>query len=144
MPHYVGTVHTNRSPEEVFDYLADFSSVEEWDPGVEEATALTAAPYEQGARFRVISRFLGRQVPLEYRTVEIEPPRRVVLRAETDSIVSLDRIDVRRAAEGGTTVTYDADLSLKGPFRLAELPMRLAFRRIGDRARAGLREALGR
>ena len=40
-------------------------------------------------------------------------------------------------------VTYDADLRLKGILRVAELPMRLIFRGIGDRARAGLEEALG-
>jgi len=43
---------------------------------------------------------------------------------------------------GGTLVTYDADLGLKGAAKLAELPMRLAFRRIGDAARDGLRNRL--
>jgi hypothetical protein len=43
----------------------------------------------------------------------------------------------------GTRVTYDADLSLKGPLRLADPLLALAFRRVGDRARDGLRARLG-
>jgi hypothetical protein len=39
-------------------------------------------------------------------------------------------------------VRYDADLRLKGPLRLADPLLRVAFSRIGDRARDGLRRAL--
>ena len=34
MPQQIITVSTERSPEEVFAYLADFRSAAEWDPGV--------------------------------------------------------------------------------------------------------------
>ena len=40
---------------------------------------------------------------------------------------------------GGTIVTYDADVTLKGALRAFELPFRLVFRRLGDSARDGLR-----
>lgn len=142
MPRYTGTVTTARPPHEVFDYLASFDRVAEWDPGVREAHALSTENGGDGATFRVVTRFLGRDVPLVYRTVALEPPRRVVLEAAGDSVVSRDAITVRPLPEGGAQVTYDAELRLRGPLRLAELPMRLAFRRIGDRARAGLEEAL--
>ncbi len=39
-------------------------------------------------------------------------------------------------------VTYEADLSLKGVLRIGDPLLGLAFRRIGDRAAAGLRTAL--
>ena len=43
----------------------------------------------------------------------------------------------------GTSVTYDADLRLKGPLgRLMDPLLGLAFRRIGDRAAVGLGKAL--
>ncbi|MBV8221122.1 MAG: hypothetical protein JO325_21875, partial [Solirubrobacterales bacterium] len=49
------------------------------------------------------------------------------------------------AATGtGTRVTYAADLRLKGLLRLADPLLALAFRRVGDRALAGLREVLAR
>jgi carbon monoxide dehydrogenase subunit G len=142
MARYSGTVTTSRPPEEVFDYLADFSSVAEWDPGVKEAYPVNSGGVRRGARFKVISRFLGRDVPLTYRTVELDRPHRVVLRATSDTVVSNDAISFRPTPNGGTLVTYDADLRLKGALRLAELPMRVLFRRIGERARDGLEEAL--
>jgi len=42
----------------------------------------------------------------------------------------------------GSVVTYDADLRVRGLFRLADPLLALAFRRIGDRARDGLVRAL--
>jgi hypothetical protein len=74
--------------------------------------------------------------------VELDRPHRVVLRATSHSVVSNDAISFRPTPNGGTLVTYDADLRLKGALRLAELPMRVLFRRIGERARDGLEEAL--
>jgi len=142
MARYAATVTTDRPPEEAFDYLADFSSVSEWDPGVREARRLDGGEVREGARFEVVARFLGRDVPLVYETVELDRPRRVVVRATSDSVVSTDAIDFRALPGGGTAVTYQADLRLQGVLRAAELPMRLAFRRIGDRARSGLDRAL--
>jgi hypothetical protein len=142
MARYTGTVTTPRAPEDAFDYLANFSNVAEWDPGVKEAHPVNSGGVRPGARFKVIARCLGREVPLVYRTVELDRPRRVVLQAVNETLVSRDSISFRPLPDGGTVVTYDADLRLKGAFRLAELPMRLLFHRIGDRAREGLEGAL--
>ena len=114
MTHYAATVTSPGLPEEVFEYLADFSSTAEWDPGVSEAWRLTGEPLRVGARFHVVADFLGRRVALEYRTVEIDPPRRVVLRAETATVVSEDTITVRGLPGSGSEVTYDASLAPPG------------------------------
>lgn len=144
MARYEATVLATRPINEVFDYLSDFSNVEEWDPGVVVAEALDSDPHREGARFRVVSSFLGREVPLVYETIRYEPPHRLVLRAESGSVVSLDTMTFEPAPGDGTLVSYDADLSLKGLARAGELPMRLLFKRVGDRAKAGLQEALSR
>ena len=142
MTHYAATVTSPGTPEEVFQYLADFSSTAEWDPGVSEAWRLTGEPLRVGARFHVVAGFLGRRVALEYRTVEIDPPRRVVLRAETGTVVSEDTITVRGLPGSGTEVTYDARLRLRGVLRIADPVLGLLFRRVGDRAKAGLAATL--
>ena len=92
---------TSRPPEEVFDYLADFSSVAEWDPGVKEAYPVNSGGVRRGAQFKVISRFLGRDVPLTYRTVELDRPHRVVLQAMSDTVVSTDTISFHPLPDGG-------------------------------------------
>ena len=142
MARYVATVETSWERELAFDYLAEFSNVAEWDPGIKRAESLSEDPLRVGARFDVRSSFLGREIQLTYKTIEIDRPRRVLLRAETPTVVSLDEMSFDLRPNGGTLVTYDADLRLAGPLRLADLPLRLAFGRIGDQARDGLRERL--
>jgi hypothetical protein len=138
MARYRTTVTTSWDPEEAFAYLAEFSNVAEWDPGVLHASSLDPDPLRAGARFAVVASFLGRGIALEYRTEEIERPRRVVLRAETGSIVSRDEMTFEPVPGGATAVTYDAELRPRGVLRLADPLLALAFRRIGDRARDGL------
>jgi uncharacterized protein YndB with AHSA1/START domain len=142
MARYAATVTAPGSAQEVFEYLADFSTTAEWDPGVVEAQRLDADPLRAGARFRVVAGVLGRRVALDYRTVEIEPPHRVVLRAESRTVVSQDTITVRARPDAGTEVTYDATLRPRGALRLAAPMFAVLFRRIGDRAKAGLTQTL--
>ena len=62
-------------------------------------------------------------------------------RAENGTIVSLDTITVE-GDEEGSVVTYDAELTLKGPLQVFDPLLRLAFNRIGDKAARGLVAAL--
>jgi carbon monoxide dehydrogenase subunit G len=142
MARYRTTIQSKKSPEEAFEYLADFANAREWDPGVVEGESLTGQPIGPDSRFRLVSRFLGRRVPLEYRIVAYEPPRRVVFQADQAAVRSTD--EIRLVPVGaGTSVTYDADLRLKGALgRLMDPLLGLAFRRIGDRAAVGLGKAL--
>lgn len=141
MARYVGTIESIRAPAEAFDYLADFSSVAEWDPSAVSAKMLAEQP-GLGAEFEVVVRFAGRELPFLYRTTEFERPDRIVLRAESSAVVSEDTITVRARPDGGSEVTYDADLRPKGIMRLADPVLGLLFKRLGDNAAAGLREKL--
>jgi len=141
MAHYRATIDTPRAREEVFAYLSDFSSTQEWDPGIVEAERLGDAAVGEGTEFRLLASFLGRTTPLTYRIVEFQPPDAVTLLGENATVVSRDRITFEPLAQG-TRITYDADLALKGPLKLADPLLRLAFGRVGDRALAGLRRTL--
>ena len=141
MAHFKASVDTPRPPEEVFAYLSDFSSTAEWDPGVVEAERLGELPIGEGTEFRLLASFLGRETPLIYRVVEYEAPNAVTLRGENSSVVSLDRITFERTG-AGTRITYDATLTLKGPMKIADPLLGLAFNRVGARALAGLRQTL--
>jgi len=141
MAHYNASLDTSRPPDEMFAYLSDFSSTQEWDPGVIEAERLGDAPVREGTEFRLLASFLGRKTPLTYRIVEYDPPSAVTVRAESSTVVSLDRITFE-PSERGTRITYDADLALKGPLKLADPLLGAAFNRVGARALAGLRRTL--
>ncbi len=141
MATYRATIRSPRSAEEVFDYMATFSNVTEWDPTAAEASQTAGEGPGEGARFHVLVRWLGREIPLEYETVVCERPRRVVLRAENASTVSEDTITVA-PADSGSEMTYEARLTLKGPMRVVDPLFGLAFKRLGDNAAAGLRRVL--
>lgn len=143
MARYVGTIDSVKPPGETFAYLADFSSVAEWDPSAVSARMLGESP-GLGTEFEVVVSFAGRELPFTYRTIGFERPERIVLRAESSTVVSEDTITVRPAKGGGSTVTYDADLRPKGVMRLADPVLALLFKRLGDNAAAGLREKLSR
>jgi carbon monoxide dehydrogenase subunit G len=125
------------APEAAFDYLANFESVAEWDPGVSEATRVDEGPLVVGSQFRVVVK----TGPLVYEVQELEPGRRIRLVAETSTLRSDDVITVL-PADGGATVSYDADLSVRGWAVVFSPLLSLVFNRIGDKAAAGLRAKL--
>ncbi len=141
MASYRTTLRSPLEPSAAFAYLSRFDRAAEWDPGVAHGEMLTSEPVRVGSRFRLGARFFGRTLPLEYEIIEFEPASRVVLLAETATFRSYDTITF--TADGsGTLVGYDAVLETKGIARIAEPLLAVAFRRIGDRAAAGLREHL--
>ena len=141
MARYRTSVTTPLPPEDAFDYKASFENVAEWDPGVVEAEPIDSGKPRAGRRVRVVVSSAGRKMPLEYRVAEIDPPRRVLLVAETSILRSVDEITVE-PAPGGATVTYDANLELLGPLRIFNPALAIVFKRVGDRAAAGLRRKL--
>jgi carbon monoxide dehydrogenase subunit G len=130
-------------PQNVFDYLADFANTAEWDPGIDEARRLTPAPTQVGSRFEVIAAFRGKRQRFEYVVTEYEEGRRVALRGEGAKARSDDVITVS-GGDGRARVGYEADIRLKGVYRIAEPFLRSTFRRTGDDALDGLAAALGR
>jgi hypothetical protein len=98
----------------------------------------TPEPVVLGSVFALDAVFMGNTIPLSYEITEFDPPNRVVLTAENASVRSTDEITFSTDSSGATSVEYNADLVLKGPARLAAPIFALAFRRIGDRASAGL------
>ena len=136
-----GTVESPLPPDVVFKRVADFSTTEQWDPGVVEAEKLTADGIDIGARFRIVARFMGRNSELVYEITEFEPGRRVVLRGENSTVLSVDEIIVEPEGEG-SVVKYSADLTLKGPLKLLDPLLGKAFDGIAEKALAGLRDWL--
>ena len=141
MARYVTTINSSMSVEDAFAYLADFSSVSEWDPSAVRAELLDPAP-ALGARYEVAVRFAGREIELTYRTTEFERPSRVVLVAESSTVTSEDTITFEPSGTG-SIVTYDADLRLKGVLKVGDSVLGLLFKRLGDDAAVGLRRELG-
>jgi carbon monoxide dehydrogenase subunit G len=139
---YRREIEVGTGTDATFDYLSDFGNAAEWDPGIVEARRLTPAPTAVGSRFEVIALFRGRRQRFEYVVTRFEQGTQIALRGEGDKAVSDDVITVRADPGGGTRVAYEADLRLKGVYRVAEPLLRSTFERMGDDALDGLAERL--
>ena len=137
MARYVTKVRTARPADEVFAYMADLRNFAEWDPGVKKVVQVEGDGGGPGTEVDVTVS----GTTLRYVTKEHVAPSHLLVVAESSTLVSTDRVTV--AVDGdGTMVTYDAELQLKGVFKVLGPVLRLAFGRIGDRAAAGLRRVL--
>ena len=143
MARYRTTVSSKWDVESAFRYMSDFSNSATWDPGVASAQKISTGEVGLGTKFQVVANFNGRQLPLTYEVTTFEPPHRLVLRAETPMVRSIDEVTFAATADG-TDVTYDAELRTLGWFRLSAPIVALLFKGVGDRARAGLRRELNR
>jgi carbon monoxide dehydrogenase subunit G len=123
--------------EEAFHYMADLTNFPEWDPGLRHVEQVDGEGPGLGASFDLEIPTGPRTITLRYVTEEFEEPSRVVVRARNSWLTSLDVVTVS-ADESGTVVTYDAELTLNGPLKLADPLLAPSFRSIGDRAAAGL------
>ena len=139
MAKYVTSVATPWAPEVAFAYMADVTHFAAWDPGVKRAVRVTGEG-GVGTAYE-LTVVAGGTTVMRYEVTAFEAPRRLLLVAKTAFLESIDEIRVEPTPQG-SRVTYDAQLKLKGPLGLFDPLLRLAFRRIGDRAAEGLRRAL--
>lgn len=137
MPVITETVETDLHVEAAFDYVANFENSAEWDPGVTAARKTTEGPPSVGTEYALDLSYGGSPVFMVYRITEWDPPRRVVLEGEGNRISAVDRISFLPSA-AGSSVEYQADIRMKGVYRVAEPFLAKFFRKIGDGAVEGL------
>jgi hypothetical protein len=134
------TVVTDKPRDAVFDYLSDFTTTTEWDPG----TVVTVTQHGDGGAgttYLNTSTFLGRKTQLTYIVREFIPGERIRLRGENKTVIAVDTMTFR-SIDAGTEVTYTAEFTFKGPTRLLAPLLRPAFERLGKQAQAGMRKVL--
>lgn len=142
MPKYSTTIDVGADADTAFGLLADFANAAQWDPATVSARRLDDnGPVGVGSRFELQMKIAGRENAIEYEITEFEAPRRVVLRGENSGSVAIDEITVE-PRDGGSRVTYEADVGMKGAFKLATPLFGPVFKRMGDAARDRMQEWL--
>jgi hypothetical protein len=147
MARFRTTIVSVRSVEDTFDYMADFANAREWDPATVAAERLDPGPPAVGSGFELTEKFLGRTLPMEYRIVDLDRPRRVVLHADLPAVRSIDTITVEPAGAGGSgsVLTYDAELRPRTTVaRIFDPITGLLFKRLASGGAEGLRRELGK
>jgi carbon monoxide dehydrogenase subunit G len=141
--HVERTLTVPRPVEAVFDYLADFTHTDEWDPGTVE-TRRTSGDGGVGTTYANVSEFLGRRAELEYTTVTLERPARLEFRGRNSTATATDSMTFSRAADGtATEVHYRADFDFGLVLNLvAPLVLRRRIERLADDTVAQLERTL--
>ena len=142
MARYVVHVRSPMPPAEAFAYMADLANFAEWDVGVDRVEQVDGDGPGPDASFDVAVKLPVGTMTLRYDTVAYDAKATMMTAfAENLLLTSEDTITV--VADGdGSIVTYDAVLKMKGLLGLSDPLLGLTFNQIGDRATAGLIEAL--
>ena len=125
-----------------FDFVADFSTAEEWDPGIPSARRLDGEPIGVGSRFELVSRFGSTEQTIVYEITAFDRPNSVTFVGKGSNFSGTDVISFTPREGGGTNVTYVADLGLKGLASVALPFIKGRLDEMSDRAVAGLQAAL--
>jgi len=142
MARYVVHVRSPKPPTEAFAYMADLRNFAEWDVGVDRVTQVEGEGAGPESSFDVGVKLPGWTMTLRYDTVAYDADATTMTAfAENAVFTSEDTITVVADGEG-SVVTYDAELKMKGLLGLSDPVLGLTFDQIGDRATAGLIEAL--
>jgi uncharacterized protein YndB with AHSA1/START domain len=110
MPSAQRTIVINRSPADVFAFVADGARAREWRPGVldvEHASGEgSGAVYRQGVKGPG-----GRRVAADYQVTDYEPPRRLAFKAIAGPVRPTGEYRLDPSGEG-TTLSFSLDARL--------------------------------
>lgn len=131
----------DRPRHEVFEYTADFSHIEEWDPGVVSSARIGSGPLDVGARFEVQVKMGISTTKMTYEVTEFRPHELVVLVGSGAGIHAVDEIRFS-GQDGSTLIDYQAALTFSGLMSWLGPLLQPVLRRVGKRALDGLAGAL--
>ncbi len=135
-------VKTDRPIGQVFDYLSNFTSTTDWDPGTVR-TDRESGDGGVGTVYHNVSRFMGRETELTYTVIDLVPNERIQLRGVNQTVTAQDTMTFRSAA-GGTEVTYEAEFEFSGFAKYLAPLLKPALAKLGNDAEAGMTKALAR
>jgi uncharacterized protein YndB with AHSA1/START domain len=144
VPKLIRTVTTDAPIERVFAYLADFSTSHEWDPGVKSSVPRDASGPRLGQIYDLVVTFGDRELEMVYEITAFKENRLVTLVGDGSTTHAVDTMEFSEVPDGGTSMTYTADIRLKGLLRLAEPFLGGKFKDLIDEAEAGMATQLNR
>ncbi|VXB33841.1 SRPBCC family protein [Aeromicrobium sp. 9AM] len=130
----------NKPARLVWDYLSDFRSTNDWDPGTKQTTR-ESGDGGVGTVYKNVSEFAGNEVEITYTVTEVTPGSSITLAGESKSFTSTDTITVD-GSETEARVTYVAEFDFHGLAKLAEPFAGLPLKKLGDDAAEQMQQEL--
>ena len=132
------TIDVTASLPEAFAYLAEFSQIDQWDPGVARARQLTRGAPGVGTEFEIV---MKAGFTLFYRIVDFRPDQRIQMSVDSRFFTAQEEIRFEPATSG-TRIRYIARFNFPLVFRLFNRLFPAVMDRVGKSAMAGLKRAL--
>lgn len=129
------TVTIQKSPHEVFEFLADFENVPKWNYAINETRKTSEGPVGVGATYRQ-TRSLPSPSEEAFRVTEFEPDQRLAIHGDLGPFEGTLTYELEAVA-GGTRITNAADLQAHGLLKVAAP---LASGRVGEAVAANLQK----
>lgn len=131
-----------RSLADCFRYIRDFSTIEQWDPGVYRAEKLTPGTPKQGSEFLLHLAIGGKRVPMRYTLTRCVDNVELQLHGKSDTLEALDTLAFSAVDDAHTEITYTAELTLSSLPQALRPVMMPSLNRLGKKAAKGLETAL--
>ena len=132
------TASTSLSPAEAFAAVGDFENIDQWDPGVTSSVKRTPGEVGVGTVYDLELTYRDRALQMSYTVTELIDGERIVLEGTGGVVHAIDVISFE-PNDGGTLVTYQADLTLTGIARIFQPLLNGRLAAVGEAAGHGLR-----
>jgi hypothetical protein len=120
-------------PADVAAVASDPDRAPDWYANIERVDWVTPPPLAVGTRLAFVARFLGRRLAYTYEVVELDLPRRLVMRTEQGPFPMETTYEWDADGRGGTRMSLRNRGEPTGFGRLAGLVMAPAVRRANRR-----------
>ena len=135
------TVKVNRTVEEAFAYVSDFTTTAEWDSTVLTARKLTPGAIEVGTKFEVVCALPVGSVTLVYTVEALQPNEFIELTGRSKFFDVKDSISFSRSGTG-TRIDYRAEFEFKPLVSRVAALAKSGLEKMGRESVAGLGAAL--
>lgn len=125
MTRIAGEVTIAAPVETVFDVVADERNEPRYNPRIVRAEKVSEGPVGAGARFVAEPQGMGAKGEMTLTILEYDRPHRLHNRVRS-SYVQVDGTLTFEEVEGGTRLSWDWDMGLRGPVRLLAPVLALA------------------
>jgi uncharacterized membrane protein len=123
------SIEINKPPEEVFDYVSDVGNFPQWMAHTLEVRKDTAGPPQQGDRFTVAIKSVGRRFETPYERTSYKPNRRYTDRAVGGPIPNQRWNYTFEEVQGGTRLSRAVEAESGGILKLLEPLQKRAVKR---------------
>jgi len=113
MRSFTYSAHIDRTPEELFAFMLDFSKAPRWRSLVRTIELVGGGPVQRGSKVLVTMDVAGRERSATSEIWSYDPPRRLGFRNTASNITGQFEYDLR-PEQGGTRITFTCDIKPHG------------------------------